>query len=484
MTIALVFSACLVAFTLIGVAAARQAKATTSDYLLAGRSVSPWLTALSSVATNNSGFMFIGLIGYAYSSGIEAIWFHGAWMLGDLCAWLWVHRRVRQRTEDAGALSIPIWLGTGPNGKSMRSVTAVSAVLSLLFLGGYAAAQLKAGSTTLEVLFGWDPAIGAILGAVIVVAYSFSGGFRASVWTDAAQSFVMFAAMTVLLATALIDVGGLGALFANLKAQDPALLQWSSPRGTLGQGLFLLGFVAGGLGAVGQPHILTRSMALDSPRSIPRARAYYFLWFIPFSLLALGVGLSSRALLPNLLETMTASGSPFSAEHALPALSMALLPDALVGLMLAGIFAATMSTADSQLLVCSAAITQDILPHLSEHYWYAKIGTLGATLLALAVALTAQDGVFSLVLGAWGILGASLGPLVLVRAYGQNPGQKLSLIMLVSGPLAVMAWRASPYSSITYELLPGMIVPLSLFFVTRTLHSKRAWRSRARAEIL
>lgn len=468
MTIALVFLVCLLGFTLVGVAASRQAKATTSDYLLAGRSVSPWLTALSSVATNNSGFMFIGLIGYAYSSGIEAIWFHVAWMLGDLAAWLWVHRRVRERTEDAGALSVPSWLGMDPTGGRWHSVTIVSAVLSLLFLGGYAAAQLKAGSTTLEVLFGWDPAIGAVLGAVIVIAYSFSGGFRASVWTDAAQSFVMLAAMSTLLGAALIELGGWGALIVNLRAQDPSLLQWSPPRGALGQSLFLVGFFAGGLAAIGQPHILTRTMALDDPRSIPRARRHYFLWFIPFSLLALGVGLSSRALLPNLLETMTASGAPYSAEHALPALSMQLLPDALVGLMLAGIFAATMSTADSQLLVCSAAITQDILPNLADRHGCAKLATLGATLLSLIVALVAEDGVFSLVLGAWGILGASLGPLVLVKAWGQPVGKKLSLVMLLSGAATVVIWRASPYHALTYELLPGMMVPLLLFAVGRS----------------
>ena len=465
--IALVFLTCLLGFTLVGVAASRQAKATTSDYLLAGRSVSPWLTALSSVATNNSGFMFIGLIGYAYSSGVEAVWFHAAWMAGDLAAWMWVHRRVREKTEEAHALSIPSWLGTDRDGKNMRPVTVVAAVLSLLFLGGYAAAQLKAASTALEVLFGWDPAIGAILGAAIVVAYSFSGGFRASVWTDAAQSYVMLAAMLALLATALLELGGLGGLLAELGAQDPTLLKWSPPRGALGQSLFVIGFFAGGLAVVGQPHILTRTMALDDPGSIPKARRLYFLWFVPFSLLALGVGLTSRALLPELLNTMTASGAPYSAEHALPALSMALLPDALVGLMLAGIFAATMSTADSQLLVCSAAVTQDILPSLSKRHGYAKIATLGATLLALVVALMAQDGVFALVLGAWGILGASLGPLVLVKAWGQRVGQKLSLVMLLSGALTVVAWRASPYHSLTYELLPGMLVPLLLFLIAR-----------------
>jgi sodium/proline symporter len=135
--------------------------------------------------------------------------------------------------------------------------------------------------------------------------------------------------------------------------------------------------------------------------------------------------------------------------------------------MLAGIFAATMSTADSQLLVCSAAITQDIFPQWATRYWAAKIATVGATVLALVVALNADDGVFSLVLGAWGILGAAFGPLVIVRAFGQRPTSRLSISMLIGGAATVVAWRAAPFASLTYELLPGMLVPLGIFFAAK-----------------
>ena len=476
MAIAIVFSLCLLAFTLIGVLAATRARPTPDDYLLAGRGVGPFLTALSSVATNNSGYMFIGLIGYAYTSGLAAVWLHAAWVLGDLAAWLWVHQRVREKTDEAGALSVSSWLGSQRGGGRMHSVTIVSALLSFVLLGGYAAAQLKAGSTTLEVLFGWHPAVGAVLGAVIVVAYSFSGGFRASVWTDAAQSFVMLGAMVALTVAAYLQLDGFDGLWENLRQQDPDLVRVVPSGGAASLGLFLLGFVFGGLGAVGQPHILTRTMALDDPRSIPQARIYYFLWFLPFSLLALAVGLSSRALLPDLLTTTSAGGALLTAEHALPVLSVTLLPKALVGLMLAGIFAATMSTADSQLLVCSAAVTQDVFPRWSRSYWAGKVATLSVALVALGVALTAKKGVFALVLGAWSILGATLGPLVLLRCLGHQPGSKLSLLMMLSGLATVIAWRFTPWSGAVYEILPGMLVPLAMYALAVSGKSARTGR--------
>lgn len=456
------FGVCLLGFVVVGAMSVRYANTTTDDYLLAGRNVSPWLTALSSVATNNSGFMFIGLIGYAYASGIEAVWLQVAWLCGDAMAWWFVHQRIREKSGRMGSLSVPSFLATfrkaSGEHRVERTTLVLTGLLTFVFLGGYAAAQLKAGSTTLEVLFGFPATWGAVIGAVIVVIYCFAGGLRASIWTDAAQSIVMIFSMAILIVVALVEAGGPGALLANLREQDPNLVRLlpGSPLATLG---FVAGFIGGGLAAIGQPHIVIRTMALRDEKEIAQTRRYYFAWFVPFSIFALGVGLSARALMPHLTDRLGPTGAAFTAEHALPALSLEILPAILVGLMLAGVFAATMSTADSQILSCSAAVTQDVFRGLEKHYWAAKGATLSVALLALGIAIYAEQGVFDLVLMAWSVLGATLGPLILLRVMGRVPPGWLSATMMASGVLTVSLWT-NPH---VFDVLPGMIVPLVVY---------------------
>lgn len=474
MTVA-VFVLSLVAFTGIGFASSLLRERTTEDYLVAGRKVPAWLTALSSAATNNSGFMFIGLIGFAYRFGVQAIWLQLGWIVGDWIAWRWVHARVRRVSGDLGACSTPALVATSDDGAVSRGVSIAAGALTFVFLGGYAAAQFRAGSTALHALFGWDLSIGAILGAVIVLLYCFWGGLRASIWTDAAQAFVMIAGMAIVLATAWQQVGNPTALWAALGEIDPALLRWLPSNLAFGFGVYLIGFVFGGFGVVGQPHILARSMAIESAEAIPRARRVYFAWYLPFSTLAVMVGLYSRVLLPHLAVGAKSSAgvAAQTAELAFPEMTIALLPDALVGLVLAGLFSATMSTADSQVLSCSAAVTQDVAPRWRGSYTASKASTTAITLIALALALAADEGVFDLVLGAWSALGASLGPLVLLRIFGRDVSNGLALAMMASGLATVWLWDASPWSADVFKLFPGMAVPMLVYAGARILPGLR-----------
>lgn len=467
------FGLFLLLFTLVGVASSRVAKPTTDDYLVAGRSVAPWLTALSSVATNNSGFMFVGLIGFTYRGGLHTIWMAVAWILGDLLVWLGVHQRVRQLSGELDVVSVPSLLGMDPQGTRQRAVVRVTAALTFVFLGGYAAAQLRAGSIALEELFGAPPWLGATLGAGIVVAYCFSGGLRASIWTDAAQAVVMLGSMALLLGFCVVDVGGPTTLLQLLGDQDPALLGLMPPDATLGMLPYLLGFVAGGFGAIGQPHILVRSMAITSAADIPRARLWYYAWFVPFYAAAIAVGLYARVAVPELLVPpagLTGAAAQAAVTHAtegaLPALAVAMLPPALVGVMLAGLFSATMSTADSQVLACSAAVTEDALEGRADRR-LSKLATLAVTALALALALGASEGVFALVLAAWSYLGASLGPVLLVRIARQPLGQRTALAMIGCGLATIQLWKAFGPSGAVFALLPGILVPLALYGLAR-----------------
>lgn len=453
----------LVAFTAIGALSARKMKTSSEDYLVASRGVNPWLVALSAVSTNNSGYMFIGLIGFTWRMGIEAVWITFGWILGDLLTWFWVHRRVRDRSERVSANSVPALLATDNKGKVNKPIAVAAGLLTFLFLGGYAAAQLKAGSTTLHALFDWPIWLGSVIGVVIVAIYCMSGGIRASIWTDAAQSVVMVGAMTLLVAICGLQVGGPEALFAALEGIDPQLVELLPRDLSLGIGLYVLAFVFAGMGTIGQPHILVRFMAIDDGANIRKARNIYFVWYIFFSLMALVAGLYARVLMPNLGEGLSGDALILATEGALPQLAVQVMPPVLIGVMLAGLFSATMSTADSQILSCSAAITQDIAPRFKSSYAASKIATLAVAGVALVIALTASAGVFSLVLVAWSALAAALGPVLLVRLARLPLPTGLALAMMALGVGVVFAWGASPWADSVFKAFPGIMAPVLLY---------------------
>lgn len=454
----------LVLFTAIGILSARQKEETSEDYLVASRNVNPWLTALSAVSTNNSGYMFIGLIGMAWRNGIEAMWITFGFIAGDLATWFWVHKRVRKQSEEVGAASVPALLARDTKGGNSRLIAVVTGVMTLVFLGLYSAAQLKAGSTTLHVLFGWPLWTGCVIGVTVVAIYCMSGGIRASIWTDAAQSVVMIGAMAVLLGACWLKVGGLGELWTALESIDPKLVEVFPRALALGMPLYVLGFIFGGAGTIGQPHILIRFMAIDAVSSINKARVIYFVWYTLFSAAALGVGLYARVLLPELGAGLEGTALETATEGALPALAVAMLPSILIGLMLAGIFSATMSTADSQILSCSAALTQDIFPRWEHSYAASKVATLTVAGIALALALVADAGVFSLVLVAWAVLSSTIGPVLLVRLSGRPLPDGVALLMMAGGVATVLIWGSFPeLANSVYKALPGMAVPLLLY---------------------
>lgn len=460
----------LLGFLALGLASAARSRGTKDDYYLASRAVPAPLVGLSAVATNNSGYMFIGVIGFTYATGLAAIWLMVGWIVGDFLASLVLYRRLREVAEATGE---PSFAGTLSrwHGTERRALRTVVALLTVVFLGAYAAAQLAAGSKALHVLLGWDVRTGAVLSAAIVVLYCLAGGIRASIWTDAAQSLVMLGAMAVLLVAA---VAGLGGPVETWRALDavPGYLDWFPPDlllpGGAGMALFVLGWLFAGVSVIGQPHIVVRFMAIDRPGSLWRARAYYYAFFTVFYAMATGVGLLSRLYLPEL--------GALDPELALPTMASALLPPALVGLMLAGIFAATMSTADSLILSCSAAVTHDLAPRRLERTAEIRAATVGVTALALAIALAQNQSVFSLVILAWSVLGSAFGPLLLIQACGRRVGEVHALVMLLAGAGTAIAWRALGLHGDVYEGMPGILAGFAVYAVPQVwsaLHGVR-----------
>lgn len=429
----------------------RQDAATTDDYLLAGRDANPWLTGLSTVATGNSGFMFIGLIGFTYTVGLSALWVVTGWIFGDYLAWSFVHRRLRRVSEEMDSSTVVEFLSQESADES-RWITLTSGFITIAFLAVYAATQLQAGSKALSVIFGWDYAIGIVLGAVIVTIYCFAGGIQASIWVGSIQSSLMIVSMLLLVGVAVAYSGGPSGLWQTLREIDPALLSLSPPNLKFGMVPFAVSWLAAGFGVVGQPHIMSRIMAIDSGKNIKLARNVYTSLYVVFALAALGVGLTARVLLPDLAAVDT--------ELALPELAESLLPGLLVGIVLSGLFAATISTADAQLLTCSATLTQDVLFRWTANsIQLARIGTLVMAVVICVIALVGDDNVFVLATIAWSTLAASLGPLMIVRALGRPIQTGPALAMMMAGMGTALTWRLGlGLADSVCEALPGMVV--------------------------
>ena len=466
MTITIIaFVVTMLAMTLTGVLSARHKQETTEDYLIASQTVQPWLSALSTVATNNSGFMFIGMIGYTYRLGIESIWLAAGWILGDLAVWILAYRRIRRLAGETEATTTSELIGW-KKGRIDRVAVIAAGVLTLLFLGHYAAAQLKAGSTALHALLGWQMWIGVMIGTGIVIAYSFAGGIRADIYTDAAQSLAMFVSMAMIMVVGYWEIGGFSALIRNLEQQDASLVAWFPEELQFGMVPYLIGFACAGFGAMGQPHLVTRIMAIESVDKINRACFYYFLWYVPFFALSIGVGLFSRALLPELPTMEAAQAMEEPTELALPLVTMDLLPQVFVGIALGGLFAATVSTADSQIIVCSGALTHDVTKRWKKSYLASKLGTMIVTAYAVLIALFAPEGVFGLVLIAWSALGAGLGPLLLLRVYNCEYSSWTAVAMMVAAVAVVAAWHISPWNDDVLKIFPGMVAAATVYGIS------------------
>ena len=461
--VALSFIFFLLLFTVVGVYAATQKQDTTADYLLAGRSVNPWAIALSALSSGQSGFLFTAQVGYAYTQGLSSIWLAIGWAIGDYLAWLFVFKKLRITSEASEAETVPAFLAQKQPG--YRWISVISALITIFFLGTYAAAQLLAGSKALNSLFDWDLSWGIIIGAIIVVAYCFSGGIRASIWTDSVQTIVMIAALIILLVVCLSVTGGFGSIYASLGEIEPNLVRLFPTDLAWGFMPFFLGWLVAGFGAVGQPHIVVRAMAIDSADNMGKARDIRTICGLVTAFAAIFIGLAGRVLLPELNDP----------ELALLDLSQNLLPGILVGVILAGLFAATISTADSQILSCSAAVTQDLFPGLAKSYKFAKIGTLIVTAIVLAIALANNDSVFGLITFAWSILASGLGVLLILRSFEKPVSTPIAIAMMLVGIFVSMLWKLGlGLSGAVYEVFPGMAAGFLVYAIASLFESKKS----------
>ncbi len=435
-------------FAGVGLASMRVKQDTTDDYLVAGRGMHPALAALSAVSTWNSGYMFIGFIGFIYLMGYSAIWIGVISTIGQLVAWAWLYKFIQKEGNERGLRSLSSLVSE----KAGAPEAKLAAVLSVFFLSIYAAAQLTAGGKALFVMLGWPELVGILIGFVLVVAYCYAGGIRASIWTDAAQSCVMIVGSVILCWVALGNVGGFSGMHTELESQNTTLVNFLPTDISLGISLYLLAFFLGGLGVAGQPQVVSRVMTLKSDEDRKQAMIWFFVWQTPFIALMFIVGLASRVLFTD---------GDFDAELGLPALAMDTLPALGVGMILASIFAATMSTADSQVLACTAAITDDIKPEWREDHKTTKKVTLyvaaAATMISIGgLYVPGGDSVFALVVLAVYGLGGIFVPLLIIRWMGYKPDTFHSIAMMISAFSGVIVWTFLGLGGDVFPSVPGV----------------------------
>ena len=424
-------------FAGVGIASIRVKKDTTDDYLIAGRGMHPALAALSAVSTWNSGYMFIGAIGFTYLYGYNVIWLGIASTLGQFLAWWWLYKFIQEEGQRRNVRSLSSLVAE----KAGAPEAKLAAVLSVLFLSIYAAAQLTSGGKALFAMMGWPVLVGILIGFVLVVAYCYAGGIRASIWTDAVQSCVMILGSIILCWVALKEVGGFSGLNAGLAEEDEVLTNFLPPDLMFGLSLWVLAFFLGGLAVAGQPQVVSRVMTLGSEKDRKQAMIWFFVWQTPFIALMTLVGLSSRVLFPK--------SDDFDPELGLPELAIETMPAIGVGMILASIFAATMSTADSQVLACTAAITDDIKPEWREDHKTTKKVTLVVAAFATAISvgglyIPGGSSVFLLVVLAVYGLGSVFVPLLVIRWMGYKPDSTHSIVMMISGFSGVIIWSMLP----------------------------------------
>ena len=460
-------------FAGVGLASIRVKKDTTDDYLVAGRGMHPALAALSAVSTWNSGYMFIGAIGFTYVMGYNVIWLAIASTLGQLVAWMWLYKFIQEEGHKRNVRSLSSLVGD----KAGSPEAKLAAVLSVLFLSIYAAAQLTSGGKALLVMMGWSELVGILIGFVLVVAYCYAGGIRASIWTDAIQSCVMIIGSMILCWIALGEVGGFSGMNSGLESQDTALTNIMPPDLMFGFSLWIFAFLLGGWAVAGQPQVVSRVMTLGSEKDRKQAMVWFFVWQTPFIILMTFVGLSSRVLFPK--------ADNFDPELGLPMLAMDTMPAIGVGMILASIFAATMSTADSQVLACTAAITDDIKPEWREDHKTTKKVTLVVAAFATAISIgglyvPGGDSVFKLVVLAVYGLGSIFVPLLIIRWMGYKPDSTHSIVMMVSAFSAVILWSLLPaimdWKSVAsadgvFPSVPGMGAAFAAHFIMNAMRT-------------
>ncbi|MEZ9041560.1 MULTISPECIES: sodium/proline symporter PutP [unclassified Vibrio] len=461
------FIAYLIMMLAIGVIAYKRTSSST-DYFLGGRSLGPWPAALSAGASDMSGWLLLGLPGYAYAAGFEAFWLAGGLLVGTWANWLISAKRLRTYSITTESLTLPEFLSRRFNDNS-KLIQTISAFFILLFFLFYTSSGLVAGGKLFETVFGLDYTTAVIIGTVCVVSYTLFGGFLAVSWTDLVQGLLMSAALLIVPIAAMN--GGLGQLSTDLHNINPELLTlWNDAKGEPLSAIAIISLAAWGLGYFGQPHILARFKATRSNKDLTTARRIAVVWTALSMIGAMLVGLVGLIYVTN-------SGAPKldDGEKIFMLLVNAMFHPVIAGILLAAILAAIMSTADSQLLVSSSAMAEDLYKQVlkkdatsEEIVRVGRFAVILISLIALVLAMTPDSSVLGLVSYAWAGFGAAFGPAIVLSLYWSRMNRNGALAGIVVGGVTIVLWKQFTGGWFdVYEIVPGIILStLSIVIVS------------------
>jgi sodium/proline symporter len=463
---------------------------TQQDYLLGGRSLNPMVTAMSAQASDMSGWLLMGLPGTAFvllvNNGIaEAVWTAIGLAIGTYINWLILARRLRKHTAVFNdSITIPSYLENRFQDKT-KILRTVAALFIIIFFLIYTAAQFSAGAKLFQTVFGLDYKIALIVGAVIIVSYTFLGGFLAVCWTDLIQGCLMFVAIILLAFVALAKTGGIEATNAILAAPELAgrplvLSDWFGFKayGALG----IASALAWGLGYFGQPHIITRFMGIRHSSEIKPARRIAMFWVLISLAFAVFIGVIGKAYLSIHMNPATFAsmdGETVFIELVKNIFTGGPLLMIVAGILLTAILSAIMSTADSQLLVTSSAVSEDVYRSLfgknaspKKLMWISRAAVIVVAIIAAFLAADPNSSVFDLVSYAWGGFGATIGPAVLLSVFWKRMNAAGAIAGVISGGVTVLVWKnfIAPIFPL-YELLPAFIISI-IFIVVVSLLTK------------
>ena len=434
----------------IGYLASRRIKKTAEDVHLSGREHGTWTSALSASASTESGFVLLGMVGMGYAVGLNALWIVPAGMLGYWINWHLLGQKLRARSLQTGAITMPDLIRRSTGDTRISRIAAILAsILAIIFLTAYTTAQFSAAGKALSTQFGTSHALGVMLGALLVIIYSGMGGFRAVAWSDNLQAAMMAFCLIVVPAIAIASAGGFGAVFDALRQIDPNLVDAFHGASGLGMIAATVPWLMLALAYPGQPHAIARLMAAKDTVRFGNAYGIAAVWFAVVYTGAVLLGMTARAAFSDL------GGIGADPETALPVLAEHFLPAVIVGITVAAIIAAITSTADSTLLSAASTVTLDgvertALKNRFDIVWLMRFTILILGGIAAWLALDEEGVVFHLVLYAWSGLGASLGPAVLYCALARRPQAPSALAGLVVG--GTLAFVLHGYD---YDLLIG-----------------------------
>ena len=456
---------------------------TTEDYYLGGRKLGPLVTAMSAEASDMSSWLLLGIPGLAYASGLaDPFWTSLGLAIGTYFNWLIVAKKLRRYSQINNSATIPAFF-SNRFGDDKNILSLISALVIIIFFVPYTASGFSACGKLFNSLFGVDYMVAMIIFALVIIAYTTLGGFLAASTTDLIQSVIMTIALATILFYGSSQAGGWAAVFDNAKSLSGYLdfnHMVSGGEVSAYNLLTKISTMAWGLGYFGMPHILLRFMAIEKEEKLSLSRRIASVWVVIAMFTAIIIGFIARGMVSN--GAIAALDDPETAIIKISELlsSHGVFTACVAGLILAGILAATMSTADSQLLAAASSASDDICGKFfmkgkdnKKNMLIARIAVVVMSVIALFIASDPDSSVFQIVSFAWAGFGAAFGPLMILALFWKRTNKYGALAGMISGGAMIFIWKflVKPMGGVfgIYELFPGFIVSLVFIVVVSLL---------------